>query len=55
MHEDIKRKAIQRDAINAQLDAIRKAQDKKVSQLTKTFTQMVDDAIMALERKIPLY
>ena len=55
MHEEIKRKATKRESINAQLDTIRKSQKDRVAQLTRTFGQMVDDALIALERRTPLY
>lgn len=55
MHEEIKRKVTKRDSISIQLDAIRKSQKDRIAALTRTFGQMVDEAVVALERKTPLY
>lgn len=55
MLEEIKRKSIQRDQINNQLDTIQKSKKDRVAQLQRTFGQMIDDAALSLDRRAPLY
>ena len=55
MLEEIKRKSTMRDQVSNQLDSIQKSKKDRIAQLQRTFSQMIDDAALSLDRRAPLY